>query len=102
MQTMSTRSSPDMVVASTDLMNSISEEDKPVFEEAFKMMSQKEREFWDESEAEVIKEAEDMGVTFEHVDKAPFQAILVPFTEEIIAEDEGLAAKYEQIKALAQ
>ena len=39
------------------------------------MMSQKEREFWDESEAEVIKEAEDMGVTFEHVDKAPFQAI---------------------------
>lgn len=43
-----------------------------------------------------------MGVTFEHVDKAPFQAILVPFTEEIIAEDEGLAAKYEQIKALAQ
>lgn len=93
---------PDMVVASTDLMNSISEEDKPVFEEAFKMMSQKEREFWDESEAEVIKEAEDMGVTFEHVDKAPFQAILIPFTEEIIAEDEGLAAKYEQIKALAQ
>ena len=35
-------------------------------------------------------------------DKAPCQAILVPFTEEIIAEDEELAAKYEQIKALAQ
>lgn len=91
---------PDMLVASTTFMNSIAPEDKTVFEDAFKECSQIERELWDEEEESVIAQAEEMGVTFLHVDKGPFEAILVPFTENIISESDSLQAKYDKIQEL--
>lgn len=93
---------PDMLVASPKFMSSLSEEEKAVFEEGFKMCSEKERVEWDVEIDAVKEKALEMGVEFVDVDKEPFKELLLPVTQKVLEENPDLKPLYDEIKQIQE
>ena len=75
----------DMLVANVDFLNSLNDEEKPVFEEAFKIATEKECEEWDKQIQDCIVQAKEMGVEFIDVDKEPFEKLAEPVKEKLLS-----------------
>ncbi|QGH33921.1 DctP family TRAP transporter solute-binding subunit [Gracilibacillus salitolerans] len=81
---------PDILVVSTDLWNSLSDEEQEIFKEAANETREEHTELWNQAIEEAVAEAEEMGVEFNEVDKEPFIDLVQPLHEEY-KEDERLA-----------
>lgn len=91
---------PDMLVAAPRFMESLSDEDRAIFEEGFKMCSEAEREAWEAETEDVINKAKEMGVEFVEIDKEPFKQLLEPVAQEVLAATPSLQPLYDEIKNL--
>lgn len=90
----------DVMVANVDFMNSLSSQEKEVFENGFRLCTDVEVGEWDKQITECIKEAEEMGVEFIDVDKAPFEELQKPVREELLASYPQLQPLYERIQKI--
>lgn len=95
--------STDFVVASTEFMESLPEEDRTMIESIMDEAVEQEFDFWAMMVEESIQEAEEIGITFvDDVDKEAFAANFVEFQESIANESEMTKQVYEDIKALRE
>ncbi|SFL52933.1 tripartite ATP-independent transporter solute receptor, DctP family [Gracilibacillus orientalis] len=81
---------PDILVVSTDLWNSLSDEEREIFKEAADETRKEHTELWNQAIEESVSEAKEMGVEFNEVDKEPFIELVQPLHEEY-KKDERLA-----------
>ena len=95
--------STDFVVASTKFMNSLTDEDRKMIEDAMAIGVEAEFDSWSEMVDESIAEAEERGIEFvEDVDKEAFAANFKEFQEQIANESTVTRKVYDEIKALRE
>ena len=78
----------DYVVMNTDLLNSLPDEDREIFEQQWQLASEHHAELWETETERVIGEAEDSGTEFNDVDQAAFQEALRPVVEKYLDSSE--------------
>lgn len=90
---------PDMLVGNLNFLNSLSPEDRAVFEEAAAESTRVELEEWDKqvSEAKQIAQ-EDMGVTFIDVDVQAFQDKVKPLQQQLLEKNPDIQPIYDHIQ----
>lgn len=74
----------DYVVMNTDLLNSLPDEDREIFEQQWQLASEHHADLWITETEKVIAEAEESGTTFNDVDKAAFDQALRPVVEKYL------------------
>lgn len=90
----------DMLVANTDFLDSLTVEERQIFQEGFKLSSQVSNEAWDKRISEVTKEATEMGVEFITVDKQLFEEMQKPVKEALLVSNPELQSLYEKIQQI--
>ena len=92
---------PDMLIGNLKFLNSLSDEEFEVFQEAARISTEVEMEEWD-SQVEEAKETaqNDMGVEFINVDIDVFKDKVEPLHEEMLEENEDIRELYEHIQEI--
>lgn len=90
----------DMLIANTDFLSTLSDEERMVFEEAFDIATITECKEWDRQIQECKKQAEEIGVQFITVDKAPFEKMQEPVKEKLLEENPVLQSLYDIVQNL--
>lgn len=90
----------DMLIANVDFLNRLSEKEKKIFEEAFKIANEIQVKEWDIQIAECIKEAQNMGVEFIEVNKELFEEKQKPVKEKLIAMTPEIQMLYEKVQEI--
>lgn len=92
---------PDILIGNCGFLDSLSEEERAIFEEGFQLVNTVEREEWVAAvEAAKERAANQQGVTFLYPDVQPFQDICAPMHQELIDANPALAPIYERIQEL--
>ncbi|ASV67207.1 TRAP transporter substrate-binding protein DctP [Cytobacillus kochii] len=90
----------DMFVASTKFLDSLTNEEREVFEEGFKLSTEIANSEWDKQIAETIEEAQKMGVEFVSVDKEPFQEKQKMVKEDLLNAYPELRPLYDKVEEI--
>ncbi|MDX8044533.1 TRAP transporter substrate-binding protein [Gracilibacillus sp. S3-1-1] len=90
---------PDIIVMNSDVWNSLSDEEKPIIKEAASEAREEHTQLWEQAIEEAVHEAEEMGVTFNEVDKEPFIELVQPMHEKAMKNEE-VTTIINNIKAL--
>lgn len=92
---------PDILIGNCGFLDSLSEEERAVFEEGFRLVNTVERDEWVAAvEAAKERAASQQGVTFLYPDVQPFQDICAPMHQDLIDANPALAPIYERIQEL--
>lgn len=84
----------------TDFMESLSAEERAIFDEGFQILNQTQRDAWETAVEEAKNTAEnEQGVTFLYPDITPFQEAVAPMHQEMLENYPDLAPIYELIQA---
>ena len=89
---------PDIVIANYEWLESLPKEDRKVFEEGFKVLSEKQRKEWKSSVENAKTKATEMGVEFIYPDQEAFSKVVEPLKEEVINKNKKLKPYYEKIQ----
>jgi len=90
---------PDLVVASSDFLNSMSEKDRTAFKELANKSTEVEFNLWRKQISVSKKAAQDKGAIFNDVNITPFREACIPLQQELIKTAEQKAL-YKKIVAL--
>ena len=90
----------DLLVANAGFLESLTPEERAIFQEGFELATKVQVAEWDRQIVECIKKATEMGVTFVVPDKAPFEALQVPVREGLINEYPVLRPLYEKVQEI--
>ena len=90
----------DMFVANTKFMDSLTDEEEEVFQNAFKLSTEVANGEWDNLISEAIEEATQMGVEFITVDKEPFEELQKPVKEELLNGNLELQTLYDIVQEI--
>ncbi|MEI3162231.1 MAG: TRAP transporter substrate-binding protein [Lachnospirales bacterium] len=91
---------PDMLVGNIKFLDSLSDEERQVFNEAAQLCNEVERKEWIVQVDEAKKQAEAMGVVFSDVDVNSFKAKVVDLQQQMINDDPKLKPVYERIQEI--
>lgn len=91
---------PDVLVISTKIWNTLSDNNKRAIEQAAKEATQKMFSLWEESELVEKQKAIAQGTSFIKIDKIPFQQAVEPMYQDIKNKDPDLHSLIKQIKAI--
>ena len=92
---------PDVLMANLRFLQSLSPEEKEVFEEAARLSTDVELEAWDKEVENAKKTAqEEMGVTFVNVDMTPFREQVLELHKAMLAKNPQLRDIYEHIQEI--
>lgn len=92
---------PDMLIGNLKFLNSLSEDELKIFEEAAALSTEVERETWDDQIEEAKRIAqEEMGVQFIDVDVQLFKEASKSVQEEILAGNDSIQDVYEHIQQI--
>lgn len=92
---------PDILIGNCGFLDSLSEEERAVFDEGFRLVNTVEREEWVAAvEAAKERAASQQGVTFLYPDVQPFQDICAPMHQDLIDANPALAPIYARIQEL--
>ncbi len=92
---------PDFIVANVHFMDSLSKEDRKVFDDALKLAQEVEKKEWTKAVEEAKKTAsEQMGVTFVDADVSSFKEKLLPLHEQVFSQNDKLKAIYNNINMI--
>lgn len=92
---------PDMLIGNLKFLNSLSDEEREVFEEAARLSTEVELEEWDVQVEEAKKIAEeDMGVEFIDVDIQAFKDQVSGVQEDMLADNEHIGDIYDHIQEI--
>lgn len=90
---------PDILIGNCAFLNSLTDEERAVFEEGFQLINQVEREEWVKAvEAAKDKAENEQGVTFLYPDTALFQEICEPMHMEMLEQYPVLKPVYDKIQ----
>ena len=91
---------PDILIGNLDFMESLSEEERAIFDEGFQILNQTQRDAWETAVEEAKNTAEnEQGVNFSYPDITPFQEAVAPMHQEMLENYPDLAPIYELIQA---
>jgi len=91
---------PDILIGNVAFLESLSEEERAIFEEGFLLVNQVEREEWTTAIENAKERAQNQqGVQFNYPDTAPFQEACAPLHESMLAGSPDLVPIYEAIQA---
>ncbi|SJZ86018.1 TRAP transporter substrate-binding protein [Garciella nitratireducens] len=88
---------PDIVIGNLEFLNSLSKEERAIFEEGFEILNKVQRDAWADAIEEAKKEATEMGVEFLYPDIEPFKEAVLPLHEEVLEGNVKLKPVYEAI-----
>lgn len=91
---------PDMLVGNIKFLNSLSNEERKVFDAAAKICNEVERKEWILQVNEAKKQAENMGVIFSDVDVNSFKEKVIGLQQQMINDDPKLKPVYERIQEI--
>lgn len=91
---------PDMLVGNLNFLNSLTPEERQIFDEAAEICTQVEREAWDKEIENAKKLATDMGVTFSETDTNAFKEKVIGVQEELMSGNEKLRPIFEKIQEI--
>ncbi|WP_256837794.1 TRAP transporter substrate-binding protein [Ornithinimicrobium faecis] len=77
----------DFLIANTGTLDSMSEEDRAAFDEAWQNAADNHTELWGEATESAIADAEAGGATFSEVDAASFTEALSPLIDQFVTTD---------------
>ena len=86
---------PDIVIGNLRFLNSLSPEERAIFDEGFTIISKVQREAWGESVNKAIQQAKEMNVEFIYPDVLAFQERVLPLHDEVLAATPKLKPIYE-------
>ena len=91
---------PDILIGNLDFMESLSEEERAIFDEGFLVLNQTQRDAWEDAVAQAKDRAEnEQGVEFIYLDDiSAFQEAVAPMHDEMLAEYPDLAPIYDLIQ----
>ena len=90
----------DMLVVGTKFLDSLSDEEREIFQKGFKMSTKVQNDEWDKQILELIEEAKEMGVEFITVDKKPFEELQKPVKEKLLTMYPELKPLYDKVKEI--
>ena len=89
---------PDIVIGNCGFLDGLSENERAIFEEGFRLINRVQRENWTTAVEEAKERAEqEQGVNFYYPDTKPFQDICAPMHQNLMEQYPGLASVYELI-----
>ena len=92
---------PDMLIGNLKFLNSLSDEEREVFEEAARLSTEVELEEWDVQVEEAKKIAQDdMGVEFIDVDIQQFKDKVAGVQDEMLKENPDIQDLYDRIQEI--
>lgn len=92
---------PDMLIGNLKFLNSLSDEEREIFEEAARLSTEVELEEWDVQVEEAKKIAEeDMGVEFIDVDVQTFKDKVAGVQDEMLADNPNIQDIYDHIQEI--
>lgn len=90
---------PDILLGNYAFLESLSEEERAIFEEGFQLLNQVQREEWTKAvEAAKDRAQNEQGVEFLYPDTAPFQEACAPLHQQVISGNETLETIYAKIQ----
>lgn len=90
---------PDIVIGNAAFMESLTEEEKAIFEEGYEILSQTQRNEWVSAvEAAKEKAANEQNVQFIYPDQAPFVEACMPLHQSVLAKNPALQSTYDAIQ----
>lgn len=90
----------DMLVVNKEFMDTLTDEEREIFQKGFKMSTKIQNEEWDKQIPKYIEEAKKMGVEFITVDKEPFKEKLKPVSVELLNMYPELKPLYEKVQKI--
>lgn len=91
---------PDMLIGNVKFLDSLSDEERQVFDDAAALCTEVEREEWLLQVEEAKKQAEAMGVNFSDVDVEQFKSKVIDLQNQMVSENEKLKPIYERIQEI--
>ncbi|WP_303189332.1 TRAP transporter substrate-binding protein [Fusobacterium ulcerans] len=93
---------PDIVIGNIRFLNSLSHEERAIFDEGFKIISKVQREAWGSSVEKAIEEAKKMNVKFIYPDVFAFQEKVLPLHKEVLDANPKLKPIYDRIQEIGK
>lgn len=91
---------PDIVLGNYEFLSGLSEEERAIFDEGFRIINQVQRQEWTTAvEKAKDKALNDQGVNFLYPDTAPFQEAVMPLHQSILSASPELQPIYDRIQA---
>ncbi len=90
---------PDLFLASNSFLESLSDEERKVFEEAFVVLNKTVEEEMNKEIEKAKKEAVKMGVEFIYPDKGAFKKACEPMYDKLFSENKDIKKIYDKIKS---
>lgn len=90
---------PDLLIGNNAFLEGLSEEERAVFEEGFKILNQTQREAWIEGVEDSINNAiNNQGVEFIYPDTKPFKEAVLPLHESVLSDIPSIQPVYDMIQ----
>lgn len=90
---------PDILIGNIAFLDSLSEDERAVFDEGFHLVNEVQRKEWKVAVEQAKKRAEtEQGVTFLYPDPAPFQSACAPLHKEMLDKQPQLKPIYDAIR----
>lgn len=90
---------PDIVLGNYAFLEGLSDEERAVFDEGFRIINSVQREAWTSAVEEAKTRAEtEQGVTFLYPDTAPFQQAVMPLHQSVLSASPALQPIYDRIQ----
>ena len=91
---------PDILIGSNAFLETLSDEERAIFDEGFELVNQVQRDEWVDAVAEAKDRAEnEQGVTFIYPDTEPFREACLPMHDSMLEQYPDLVPIYEAIQA---
>lgn len=90
---------PDILIGNHAFLSELSEQDRAIFEEGFRLINRRQREEWVKSvEAAKEKAANDQKVEFSYPDQQPFVQACMPLHQSVLTRNPSLKPVYDAIQ----
>ncbi len=90
----------DMFVANINFLDSLTAEEKEIFQKGFEISTEVSNGEWDKQISESIELATQMGVEFITVDKQPFEEMQKPVKEALLNSNSELRSLYNKVQEI--
>ena len=90
---------PDLLIGNNAFLEGLSDEERVIFEEGFKLLNQTQREAWIEGVEDSINNAiNNQGVEFIYPDTNPFKEAVLPLHESVLSDIPAIQPVYDMIQ----
>ena len=90
---------PDILIGNLAFIDELSDEERKIFEEGYRILNEKQRKEWVEAVAAAKeKAANEQKVQFIYPDQEPFKEACMPLHESVLSKNEALKPIYDKIQ----